>query len=57
MEGWTLQDLRQTSKNSWLTRRMDETKYVWIFLIFVDLFIMIFRTSTMSPLTAIILGN
>ncbi|CAG8439201.1 10106_t:CDS:10 [Funneliformis caledonium] len=57
VSGWTLQDIRQTTKTSWLTRRMDETKYVWVFLIFVDLFIMAFRTSIMPPQKEIILDR
>ncbi|RIA89873.1 Ion transport protein [Glomus cerebriforme] len=47
-EGWTLQDGNQMVKTSWLARRMDETIYVWVVLIFADLFIMAFRTATMS---------
>lgn len=45
------------AKTSWLARRMDETVYVWVFLIFADLFIMAFRTSNMSAEKSFILGN
>lgn len=56
-EGWTLQDGKQMTKTSWFSRRMDETVYVWIVLIFADLFIMAFRTSNMSAEKSFILGN
>ncbi|CAB4398324.1 unnamed protein product [Rhizophagus irregularis] len=56
-EGWTLQDGKQMTKTSWFARRMDETVYVWIVLIFADLFIMAFRTSNMSAEKSFILDR
>ncbi|CAG8488519.1 6193_t:CDS:10 [Ambispora gerdemannii] len=47
-EGWTLQEGNKMVKVNWLTRFMNETKYLWITAIIIDLIIMLFRTSTLN---------
>ncbi|CAG8569817.1 3141_t:CDS:10 [Ambispora leptoticha] len=47
-EGWTLQEGNKMVKINWLTRFMNETKYLWIIAIIIDLIIMAFRTSTLD---------
>nr|CAG8520308.1 3794_t:CDS:10 [Entrophospora candida] len=44
-EGWKLQDGKKTIKPNMLNRIMRETKYIWVFFIFIDLFIMAFRRN------------
>ncbi|CAJ0823874.1 11692_t:CDS:10, partial [Entrophospora sp. SA101] len=44
-EGWKLQDGKTTIKPNILNRIMIETKYLWVFFIFIDLFIMAFRKN------------
>ncbi|CAJ0758344.1 19752_t:CDS:10, partial [Entrophospora sp. SA101] len=44
-EGWKLQDGKTTIKPNILNRIMRETKYLWVFFIFIDLFIMAFRKN------------
>ncbi|KAG9307249.1 hypothetical protein G9A89_017077 [Geosiphon pyriformis] len=47
-DGWTLQEGNKMARVNSLTRFMNETKYLWILAIIIDLIIMSFRSSRMN---------
>ncbi|CAG8809622.1 31514_t:CDS:2, partial [Racocetra persica] len=51
---WTLKDHKKVETNQ-LDRIMKKIKYFWVFCIFIDLFIMGFRTYDMPPSTALLI--
>ncbi|CAG8581095.1 8980_t:CDS:10 [Paraglomus occultum] len=57
-EEWTLQEgAQKTVRVNKLMRIVEETKYVWVLAILVDLIIMGFRSANMSPETERFLSN
>ncbi|CAG8737084.1 9234_t:CDS:2, partial [Acaulospora morrowiae] len=50
-DGWILNDSQNVSRENFLSRLVKWTKYVWVLCIFIDVFIMAFKTADMDDET------